>query len=69
MPLVNGDDVYDEKAFPVGKFDNHNQQLDLREKNTWLSKLEEIPTIELIEVTTINSLVRKNKCFCKKNSH
>lgn len=56
MPLVNGDDVYDEKAFPVGKFDNHNQQLDLREKNTWLSKLEEIPTIELIEVTTINSL-------------
>jgi len=56
VPLLEGEDKYDEKAFPKGIFDMHNQQLDLRNTNSWLMKLEEVPTIELVETTSINQL-------------
>jgi len=56
VPLIDGDEQRNDKAFPVGRFDVFDQQLDLRETNSWLMKLHEIPTIELIEVHAINSL-------------
>lgn len=38
------------------KFDVHGNQIDLREKNSWVLKLEEVPTIEMAEVLVINCL-------------
>ena len=37
--------------FPKGHFDVNAQQVDLRDKNSWLLKLEEVSTTELIEGT------------------
>jgi hypothetical protein len=53
---LEGEDKYDEKAFPKGILDMHKQQLDLRQTNSWLMKLEDVPTIELVETTSINQL-------------
>jgi len=47
----NGDIV-----FPKGKLDGDAQQVDLSKKNSWRLQLEDISTIELVEVTTVNSL-------------
>ncbi len=56
VPLVKGDEQYDEQSFPKGILDMNNQQLDLRRTNSWLMKLSEVSTIELVEVTSINQL-------------
>jgi len=56
VPLMKGDEHYDEQSFPKGILDMNNQQLDLRRTNSWLTKLEEVATIELVEVTSINQL-------------
>lgn len=79
LPVLEGDDKvihiplffsniqYDEKEFPIGKYDMFKQQLDLRKKNSWTMKLDEVgsikghpnskvPTIEVIEVHAINSI-------------
>jgi hypothetical protein len=34
--------VYDRHAFPVGVFDEHRQQVDLRNHNTWRMRLHEV---------------------------
>jgi len=71
VPLLVGDEKHDEKEFPKGKFDVHNQQLDLRQTNSWLMTLDQVPTIELVEVTAINTLAPFILCsklrplFCK----
>eukprot|EP01114_Cavostelium_apophysatum_P015994 TRINITY_DN4481_c0_g1_i1.p1 TRINITY_DN4481_c0_g1~~TRINITY_DN4481_c0_g1_i1.p1 ORF type:complete len:575 (-),score=176.63 TRINITY_DN4481_c0_g1_i1:45-1769(-) len=54
--LLPGDEIHDVKEFPIGKYDVFQQQLDLRRDNSWLMKLGDVATIELIEVTTVNSL-------------
>jgi hypothetical protein len=56
VAFIDGDDERDDKSFPVGQYDVFNQQLDLRKTNSWLMKLEEVPTVELIEVHAINAL-------------
>ncbi|RKZ88465.1 MAG: SDR family NAD(P)-dependent oxidoreductase [Candidatus Parabeggiatoa sp. nov. 1] len=42
--------------FPTGKYDLYGEQIDLRTHNSWTSKLEEIGTIELLEVQLINAV-------------
>ncbi|KHD05224.1 hypothetical protein PN36_08155 [Candidatus Thiomargarita nelsonii] len=42
--------------FPTGKYDLYGEQIDLRKHNSWTSKLEEIGTIELLEVQLINAV-------------
>jgi NAD(P)-dependent dehydrogenase (short-subunit alcohol dehydrogenase family) len=42
--------------FPVGIQDGEGQQLDLRKKNSWRMELDEVPTVELIEVQLVNSI-------------
>ena len=42
--------------FPVGIHDGEGQQLDLRGKNSWRMELDEVPTVELIEVQLVNSI-------------
>jgi NAD(P)-dependent dehydrogenase (short-subunit alcohol dehydrogenase family) len=42
--------------FPEGMLDGEGQQLDLRRKNSWRMELDEVPTVELIEVQLVNSI-------------
>lgn len=42
--------------FPVGAADVNGQQLDLRTRNSWLLRLDEVSTTEAAEVLAINSL-------------
>jgi hypothetical protein len=45
LAIVPGDDVRDDAAFPQGRTDGNSdlgQQLDLRAKNSWMLKLEEV---------------------------
>ena len=42
--------------FPEGMLDGEGQQLDLRRKNSWRMELNEVPTVELIEVQLVNSV-------------
>ena len=56
MVLVEGDEKMDKELFPENAVDVHGQQLDLRERHTWLLKLSEVPTVEAAEVFAVNSL-------------
>lgn len=42
--------------FPEGQYDADQQQIDLRDKNSWRLKLDEVSTIELLEVHLVNSV-------------
>jgi NAD(P)-dependent dehydrogenase (short-subunit alcohol dehydrogenase family) len=42
--------------FPMGMQDGEGQQLDLRTKNSWRMELDEVPTVEMIEVQLVNSI-------------
>ena len=44
------------QQLPTGATDVNGQQLDLRKRNTWIMKMEEIQTAELAEVFAINSI-------------
>ena len=54
IPLVEEDYNNDSSLFPEGKFDVDSQQIDLRERNSWVMKLDEILPIELVEVHSVN---------------
>ena len=43
------------ELFPIGEVDEHGQQLDLRETNSWVLKLDEVPDDEMLEVMLINN--------------
>lgn len=42
--------------FPANTFDADGQQLDIRPTNSWLLKLDEISTIEMLEVQLVNAI-------------
>jgi NAD(P)-dependent dehydrogenase (short-subunit alcohol dehydrogenase family) len=42
--------------FPIDRFDADGQQLDLRPINSWLLKLDEVSTVELLEVQLVNAI-------------
>ncbi|MEZ4269733.1 MAG: SDR family oxidoreductase [Myxococcota bacterium] len=51
------DDFADAAAlFPAGRLDADEQQVDLRQVNSWRLKLAEVPTIELLEVHLVNAV-------------
>ncbi|KAJ3270220.1 hypothetical protein HDV01_000437 [Terramyces sp. JEL0728] len=56
LPLLADEDIYS-PDFPVGRYDQFGQQLDLRAKNSWVMKLDEIPMVEMLECQTINATV------------
>eukprot|EP00929_Paragymnodinium_shiwhaense_P093585 TRINITY_DN5378_c0_g1_i3.p1 TRINITY_DN5378_c0_g1~~TRINITY_DN5378_c0_g1_i3.p1 ORF type:complete len:644 (-),score=174.50 TRINITY_DN5378_c0_g1_i3:462-2360(-) len=45
-----------EAALPGDEYDAHGQQLDLRERNSWLLKLGEVSTPEAVEAMCINAM-------------
>jgi NAD(P)-dependent dehydrogenase (short-subunit alcohol dehydrogenase family) len=42
--------------FPEGKFDKHGQAIDLRPENSWILKLDEVDTVEMLEVHLVNAI-------------
>ncbi|CAI5730295.1 unnamed protein product [Hyaloperonospora brassicae] len=58
MPLVAEDQQSDETAalFPTGQVDHNQQQVDLRTSNSWVQNINQVETIELVEVFAINTM-------------
>jgi NAD(P)-dependent dehydrogenase (short-subunit alcohol dehydrogenase family) len=54
VPLLAGD--AQQAAFPIGKLDADLQQVDLRTVNSWRLQLDEVPTVELLEVQLVNAV-------------
>ena len=42
--------------FPEGRLDQDLQQVDLRDRNSWRLLLDEVPTVELLEVQLVNAV-------------
>jgi hypothetical protein len=56
VPLLDEDHHVDSSMFPKGFYDEHQQQIDLRCKNSWTMKMDEVATVEVIEVHAINAI-------------
>ena len=54
VPVAEEDLEDDQALFPTGRLDVDKQQLDLRTRNSWVMKLEEVLPIELVEVHCVN---------------
>jgi len=56
LALAPEDHVHDETIFPRGELDQDQQQIDKRGINSWRLALEEVGTVELLEVQLVNSI-------------
>ena len=56
IPLAPGDSTGGNEIFPAGQYDQDQQQIDLREENSWRLRLAEVSTIELLEVQLVNAI-------------
>lgn len=56
IPLTPGDEATGNEIFPTGQYDTDQQQIDLRDVNSWRLKLAEVPTVELLEVQLVNAI-------------
>jgi NAD(P)-dependent dehydrogenase (short-subunit alcohol dehydrogenase family) len=45
-----------DKDFPEGEFDQHGQQVDNRDFNSWVMRLEDVSPLELAEVHLVNAI-------------
>ncbi|KAJ3320490.1 hypothetical protein HDV06_005219 [Boothiomyces sp. JEL0866] len=55
IPLLPTDSAINNNLFPPSKLDGDLQQIDLRQTNSWVSKLGTISTIEMVECHLINA--------------
>ncbi len=56
VPLLEEDLGRDLRLFPDGRLDQDGQQVDLRSLNSWRLALDEVPTVELLEVQLVNAV-------------
>ena len=56
IQLLPEDSNYSKELFPESMTDINEQQVDLRTKNSWMLKLDEVETPELAEVMLINAI-------------
>ncbi len=56
VPLVPDDLLVAHQLFPAGKLDQDLQQIDLRERNSWRLLMDEVPSVELLEVQLVNAI-------------
>jgi len=54
--LLPDDVAVSEQLFPVGRLDQDLQQVDLRDRNSWRLLLDEVPSVELLEVQLVNAI-------------
>ncbi len=46
----------EDALFPRGRYDADQQQVDLRDRNSWRLALGEVPTVEMLEVQLVNAV-------------
>jgi NAD(P)-dependent dehydrogenase (short-subunit alcohol dehydrogenase family) len=56
VPLIAEDHDSRQALFPEGRLDQDLQQVDLRGRNSWRLLLDEVPTVELLEVQLVNAI-------------
>jgi NAD(P)-dependent dehydrogenase (short-subunit alcohol dehydrogenase family) len=56
VPLLAEELLGQQHLFPEGRLDKDLQQVDLRGRNSWRLLMDEVPSIELLEVQLINAI-------------
>jgi NAD(P)-dependent dehydrogenase (short-subunit alcohol dehydrogenase family) len=56
LPLLPEDHDASAQLFPAGQFDQDLQQIDRRSRNSWRLLLDEVPSVELLEVQLVNAV-------------
>jgi NAD(P)-dependent dehydrogenase (short-subunit alcohol dehydrogenase family) len=56
LALTSDDLDSGQQLFPAGRLDADLQQVDLREKNSWRLSLDQVGTVELLEVQLVNAI-------------
>jgi NAD(P)-dependent dehydrogenase (short-subunit alcohol dehydrogenase family) len=56
VPLLVEELVLQREMFPAGLLDQDMQQVDLRGRNSWRLLLDEVSTVELLEVQLVNAI-------------
>ena len=56
LPLLTEDFSLDQALFPAGRLDQDLQQVDLRDRNSWRMMMDEVPSVELLEVQLVNAV-------------
>ena len=54
--LLDEEHAAQQALFPVGRLDQDLQQVDLRDRNSWRLQLDEVPSVELLEVQLVNAV-------------
>jgi NAD(P)-dependent dehydrogenase (short-subunit alcohol dehydrogenase family) len=55
-PLLPSELAAQKDLFPEGRLDQDLQQVDLRDRNSWRLMLDEVPSVELLEVQLVNAI-------------
>jgi NAD(P)-dependent dehydrogenase (short-subunit alcohol dehydrogenase family) len=55
-PLLPAELAAQKDLFPEGRLDQDLQQVDLRDRNSWRLMLDEVPSVELLEVQLVNAI-------------
>lgn len=56
VPLLADELLGQQHLFPEGRLDQDLQQVDLRTKNSWRLRMDEVPSVELLEVQLVNAI-------------
>ncbi len=56
VTLLPEDLIVSEQLFPQGRLDQDLQQVDLRDRNSWRLLMDEVPSVELLEVQLVNAI-------------
>ena len=56
VPLLPDDHAGDGELFPRGRLDQDLQQIDLRGRNSWRLLMDEVSSVELLEVQLVNAV-------------
>ncbi len=56
VPLLPEELLAQQHLFPAGRLDQDLQQVDLRGRNSWRMLMDEVPSVELLEVQLVNAI-------------
>ncbi|MES3032384.1 MAG: SDR family oxidoreductase [Gemmatimonadota bacterium] len=56
VKLLDEEHMAQQALFPVGRLDQDLQQVDLRDRNSWRLQMDEVPSVELLEVQLVNAV-------------
>ncbi len=56
VKLLDEEHTAQQALFPVARLDQDMQQVDLRDRNSWRLQLDEVPSVELLEVQLVNAV-------------